>query len=159
MSADRSIALSPRQRLHKRAAKALVEAVGGVEAAAEFCRAGKSQLSDYGNANVATFMPSDVIADLEALVPEPAVTRMLARAAGCELLRLPEACSAGGPWAGFVAELAKEMGELVSGVCQDLADDNDLSPQEASRRLSDAADLVRVAVNLEAALKARADER
>ena len=62
MTAARDIALTPRQRLHKRAARELIEAVGGVEAAAQFCRAGKSQLSDYCNPNVATFMPIDVVA-------------------------------------------------------------------------------------------------
>lgn len=90
MSADRHATLSPRQKQHKKLARELIEAVGGVEAAASYCRAGKSQLSDYANVNVTAFMPSDVIEDLER-VSRPVLSRYLAGASGCALVALPAA--------------------------------------------------------------------
>lgn len=158
MTADRQSALGVRQRQHKKLARRLVEAVGGVEAAASFCRVGKSQLSDFGNENLLSFMPADVIDDLEALVADPLYTRWQARERGFAMVPLPDPHAPATRWSRFVAALGKEGGDLIAGICTDLDDDNDVTPAEARRRLGDAGELVRVAVELEAALKARAGE-
>lgn len=156
MSADRSATLSPRQQALKREAKGLVEAVGGVEAAAGYCRAGKSQLSDYGNRNVASFMPADVILDLEALT-EPLVTRLLARSAGFALVRLPSPDLADTIWSQRAAKLLKEGGDIVAGLGAALESGNEVEPAEAKDLLADAHELVAIAVEIEAALKRRAE--
>jgi hypothetical protein len=121
MTASRDAILSPRQRLHKRVARALIEAVGGLEAAAEFCRLGKSQLSDCCNPNLATFLPIDVVADLEALVPAPIVTRALARAAGGDFVAAPAAPAASG-WHEALAAVARETGHVTETLLAALAD-------------------------------------
>ncbi|HWT12269.1 MAG TPA: hypothetical protein VN231_05920 [Allosphingosinicella sp.] len=159
MTVDRSASLTARQRFHKVKARELVKRVGGLEDAADYCRLGKSQLSDCCNPNVVAFLPSDAVEDLEAVAGEPVMTRMQAREAGFGLVRLPDPGAAPTVWSGFIARLGREAGELIEGICTDLTDDNDVTPAEAGRRLADAADLVRVAVELEAALKTRAAAR
>jgi hypothetical protein len=83
--------LSPRQRGHAVKAQELIEAVGGLEAAALHCRIRKSQLGDCQSRNVAAFLPQDAIADLEAVAGAPIVTRHLAALSGHVLLPLPQA--------------------------------------------------------------------
>ena len=149
---------TPRQRAHKKAARTLIEKVGGCEAAALFCRLGKSQLNDCCNPARPAFMPSDVIADLEEVAGDPSYTRFLATLQAHALVRLPSPDTPETVFSALIARLAKEAGDLMAGVCHDLADDNEVSPREARRRLPDADELVRVAVELRAALNARADE-
>jgi hypothetical protein len=158
MSLDRNARLSPRQRAHKVAARTLIEAVGGVEPSAMHCRLGKSQLSDCCNPNVAAFMPSDAIADLEAVAGDPSYTRFLATLGGHELLRLPDPAAPETVFSALIGRLAKETGEITAGVCEDLVTGNDVSPAEARQRLKDADDMVRAAVELRAALQQRADQ-
>jgi hypothetical protein len=158
MTIDRTVRLTPRQLAHKRAARLLIEAVGGVEAASSYCRLGKSQLSDCCNRNVVAFMPTDVVEDLEAVAPEPAYSRFLARRQAHELVRLPDPSLPESQWSRLIGELAKEAGELTSGICADLATQNEVSREEAERRIPDGEDLVRVAVEFLCALRARAAE-
>ena len=81
----------------KRATRELVAATGGQEACIGFSRIKRHQaFSDYGSASeqhAATFMPADVIADLEGVTStkegHPLVTRELARQQGYQLVRLP----------------------------------------------------------------------
>jgi hypothetical protein len=58
----------------------------------------------------------------------------------------------------LLSELAKASGQLSAGILSDISSDNDISAPDAWRRLKDAGELVRVAVELEARLKARASE-
>lgn len=83
----------------------LIKACGGLEAAAEETRAGKSSLANYADsrdhtAAASMFAPIDVIADLEAAVGAPLVTKELARLAGYDLIPLEGAA------AGTLAPLA-----------------------------------------------------
>lgn len=162
MSADRTIIHPPELQAGKAATKALIRAFGGQEAAEAHTGKSQSQLSAYGGPNTPAFAPIDTVRALEACTHgqpgHPLVTRWLAREAGYGLVRLPDASAAPTQWSAFVAALAKEGGELMAGICDDLTSGNDVSPAEAKRRLDDAADLVRVAVEIEAALKARARE-
>lgn len=57
----------------KRATAETIKGVGGLEAAADFCRVGKSVLSDNQSPNRAdSFIAIDVVADLEPLARERA---------------------------------------------------------------------------------------
>jgi len=164
MSADvRDIAHPPHLQGAKEAFKALVRAYGGQEAAVEGgCGKSQSRLCDYGRPNTPDFAPIDVVDFLEARTHGapgwPHVTDWLCRRRGGVFLPLPDGEAPPGQWTGFVAALAEQAGGLTSGICTDLADDHDVTPAEARRRLGDAAELVRVAVSIEAALKARAEE-
>jgi hypothetical protein len=83
----------------KRRTDQLIDACGGLVAAAEETRAGKSSLANYSDsrehgAAATLWAPIDVIADLEKAAGEPLVTKELARLAGYDLL--PMAAAAGG---------------------------------------------------------------
>lgn len=54
------------RRRHASLARELIKLCGGLDEAAEACRVGKSQLSDYQNPQGDGFMPADVMVDLEA---------------------------------------------------------------------------------------------
>lgn len=161
MSDARSIVHPPELQAGKAASKALIRAFGGQEAAEAHTGKSQSQLSAYGGRNTPFFMPIDVVAALEGsthgLPGHPHVTRWLAREAGYGLVRLPDAKAPPTQWSGFIAQLGKEAGEVINGICTDLISENDVSPAEAATRLGDAADLVRIAIEIEAALKARAE--
>lgn len=162
MSTSRDIIHPPHLQAGKWASKALMRAAGGQEACEEYSGKSQGRLSSYGGPNTDAFMPIDVVASLEAVTHghpgHPHVTRWLAREAGYGLAPLPRPDLAGTKWGRLIARLGKEAGELIEGICTDLDDDNDVAPDEARRRIADAADLVRVAVEIEAALKARAAE-
>jgi len=69
----------------------LIEALDNQRRAARHTRVGQGHLSRYVSDNpdcAETFMPIDVVADLEANASEPFVTRRLAEIAGYELVRV-----------------------------------------------------------------------
>lgn len=164
MSADRSVLLTPRLQAGKVAFRELVDAFGGQVAAA--VETGKSQprISAYGLRNTDDFAPVDVVLRLEQSTHgshnHPQVTRWLARQTGFALVALPDPDAAStGKWGLLASRLARQSGELVGGICADLADDNDVSPPEAKARIDAASENVRIAVELEHALRVRALER
>jgi hypothetical protein len=160
MSHERDLVLTPRQQAAKAAFRDLVDAFGGQVAAAAETGRSQSRICAYGHRNMADFAPVDVVECLESRTDgtagHPHVTRWLARQQGYGLVRLPDPGANATSWGLLASRLAKEGGDLTSGICADLADDNDVSPAEARARLRDAAELVRVAVELEHALKLRA---
>lgn len=108
----------------------LVEAAGGVVAAAGGSRVGKTNLSDYGSINrLDVFAPADVIADLEASVGEPVVTRALARLAGYELYRLP-AAPAEVNWVRLLGEASADTGAVIVRLARALGDDGRVTAAE-----------------------------
>lgn len=120
------LTLSPGEQGLKAAAKRLVRAAGGVEAAAEESRPGKTQLSSYGNPHTPDFIPADAIADLEAVTHgtagHPIVTRHLAARAGYALVMLPQAEAGPEDWNAAVGALVRETGEAMERVAGILAD-------------------------------------
>lgn len=161
MSGDRDITLPPSLQAAKVATRDLVKSFGGQEAASAETGKSQSRICAYGHQNMADFAPLDVIDALEdrtvGLPGWPHVTRWLCRQRGGEFVQLPDPNVSAPSWGKLVASIAKEHGELTSGVIADL-DDNDISPAEARARLKDAAELVHSAVQLEHALKQRAAE-
>lgn len=126
--------------LLKAATRALVERLGGIEAAAAVpgCRVGKSVLaaayapSEPGSAAI------DVIAALEAAAGEPLVTAELARQAGCRLVPLVEAAESDALILGRLAASMAAGGRLADTVARALAD-GALSPTERAQAQADLA--------------------
>jgi hypothetical protein len=150
------VALPPAKQALKRASANLVKAVGGVEAAAEFCRVGKSQLANAGSINEpSSFLPLDVVIDLEAITQGtpgwPQVSRFLAARTGHVLVRLPEQVSADalidGP---ALAKLAKECGEALGALGRAVANGGsvDASEGRAMRLITELSEVIDVAAKL-----------
>lgn len=64
-------------RKHARLASDLITACGGLDEAAASCRVGKSSLSDYQNPVLTSYMPADVICDLEAYCGDAIYSRAM----------------------------------------------------------------------------------
>ena len=148
------------EQAQARAAKKLIEAVGGLEAASAYTGKSTSQLSRYCLRDRPDSMPVNVVQQLEDVTHghhgHPVMTRHLALASGYALVRLPDPMAPPTCWSQFVSILAKEGGDIMSGICMDLADDNDVSPHEAQKRLTDADELLDIAVQIRNALRERA---
>jgi hypothetical protein len=119
---------APDKQALKNASKRLGQAAGGIEAAANYCRVGKTLLGDYGSPNNETFMPVDVVADLEAVTHGtagwPLVTRMLAAEAGCALVELPKPTAPDANWFAQLGKLCSETGDVINRLGEALADGN-----------------------------------
>ena len=150
------------EQAQARAAKRLIESVGGLEAASAYTGKSTSQLSRYCLRHRPDSMPVSVVQALEDVTHgqagHPVMTRHLATAIGYALVQLPDPMAPPTCWSEFVSRLAKEGGDIMSGICADLADDNDVSPAEAKARLTDADELVDISVQIRKALKERARE-
>jgi len=114
----------------KAAARTLIKLAGGQESAASATRASHAMLSRYGHPDEAAFMPVDVLADLEADVGNPVVTRQLADLAGFLLVAKPPVGEADPAWIARLAALAKESGEAISKLGQALANGGTISADE-----------------------------
>lgn len=71
-------------RRHAYLARELIKACGGLVAAAGACRLSRSQLSSITDPATTSFMPADVMADLEAYCGEPLYSRALVEARPAE---------------------------------------------------------------------------
>jgi len=121
----------------KAAARALVKKAGGQESAAMVTRASHQTLSRYGLPDDATFMPVDVVADLEADVGAPVITRVLADLAGCLLIAKPAGDGTDPVWIARLSRLAKESGEAIAAIGHAL-EDGAITPEEIrDQRLRD----------------------
>jgi len=144
------------QRHIKRATRALVDAVGGGLRGAGLCRVRQQDLSDYGNRDQPQrFMPADVIADLEAVAGYPFVTQALAREAGFELVKLPEAdLGAGADWPVLLSRFAKEGGEVMAQIAIHAADGITASEVRKSNLIAEINEAMAILVNMKAAAMA-----
>lgn len=112
----------------KRDTKALIRAAGGVEAAASYSRTGKTAMGDYQNRNIDSYMPIDVVADLEAVTHDtagwPIITRRLATMAGGAFVELPEPGKLDSGWFEQIGQLAADHGKLSERLCAAAADNS-----------------------------------
>ncbi len=146
--------MTPEKRALKRATMETLRGVGGVEAAAAFCRPGKSQLSDYGNENRPdSFMPLDVIADLEPLARDregsPHILHLLCQMMGGVYVALPDTPVTTGRLLEMMSRLSAEFNDVTHAVCAGLAD-NDFCAADAMRLESQLDDVIRVAAGMRA---------
>jgi hypothetical protein len=133
VSTRHDLQLPLEQRRLKRAAKALVAAVGGTADAGEVAGMRQQKVSECTLPNVATFFTLDEALRLEeeAAGSEgwPQVTRALARHHGFALL--PTAAgAAAAAWHQSIAEVSREAGDVVAKIVQALADDGEVSARE-----------------------------
>jgi hypothetical protein len=128
--------MKPENLALKRATAEMLKGVGGLEAAAGFCRVGKSVLGDAQNPNCPDrFVTVDVVADLEPLAREregwPHVTTMLCRLMGGAFVPLPQGEIGREDLIGSLARLAKENGDIATAICAAVADGK-IEPAEAA---------------------------
>jgi hypothetical protein len=161
---SRTIQHSADKQALKVAAKTLVRAAGGQEAAAEASTRVKRQqaFSDYGLPNTPDFMPIDVVADLEAVAHGtagyPQVTRLLAARAGFALVALPSLdVAAVGDLHAAIGRYAKEQGEATGRACMALADGK-FCAADAHAVIPELDDAIEAAVTLRALLNHIAGE-
>lgn len=133
----------------KDATAELVEAAGGPKLAASVTRADPARLSRYGNRHEAMFAAIDMIADLEAEVGQPIVTRVLAELSGYQLV--PSKSSAADPehLARHLGEVANAAAGVLGAVGESVADGN-VTGRELDTIEQRAADLEREAAELRA---------
>lgn len=123
----------------KAATRRLLDAAGGLVSASMACRAGKTSLGRFGSVNDEQFMPADVIADLEADIGEPVVTRELARLAGYKLvpIRADQSSPPDDP-ALMATRIVRELGEYAAAVeAMDADGRRDVHELEACRDAMD----------------------
>lgn len=128
--------MTPERLALKRAFAETIKGVGGLEAAAQFCRVGKSVLGDAQNINCPDrWAPLDVIADLEPLARDrqgwPHITRALCRELGGTFVLLPAAPFGCGNFLRSAGQLGSEAADVTSGICTALADDGQIDAEEA----------------------------
>lgn len=151
-----------RQRL-KLAARDLVRAVGGQVDATGHSRIKRhQQFSAYGSnsaEHAETWMPADVVADLESVCRgaegHPHVTRELARQQGYILVRLPDPGASADGLRQSVLELSRELGDVAGAIADALAD-LQCHPREAQRILDEVNQLDAASSSLRSQLMALA---
>lgn len=133
----------------------LIDRAGGLEAAAGFCRPGKSTLHRYQStaaADAECFAPIDVVRDLERLVGAPIVTHFLASEADHVLIAKPRLSAvATGDVHAAIARCVRECGEAQSTTLMAMADQK-LSHAEAVEALREIDDAIESKLMLRALL-------
>jgi hypothetical protein len=119
--------MRPERIALKLATGEMIKGVGGLEAAAGFCRVGKSVLGDAQNVNCPDrWATIDVVADLEPLTRDregwPHVTRALCHLMGGVFVTVPESAPVREDLIGSVGRLAKEAADVTQAVCAMVAD-------------------------------------
>lgn len=145
----------------KRATAEMIKGVGGVEAAAGFCRVGKSTLSDAQNyRRPDVFIALDVVFDLEPLARDrtgwPHITRELCTAMGGVFVPLPEAQATRADLLALLATKARESSELTAAfIACCTTDDADPATRAAAARraIKELDDVVMVAMTMRAELE------
>ena len=150
--------MTPEQISLKRATGEMIKGCGGLEAAAAFCRVGKTVLGDNASTSRSdSFVAIDVVQDLEPLARArdgwPHVTRALAAAMGFALVQLPDAIPQGRDLLLWLAKLSKEHGDVAHSVCAALADHR-VEGSEATAIRRQLREQIEVAVQLDAVLAA-----
>ena len=130
----------------------LVGRIGGLEAAASFCRVGKSTLARYASivqADAECFAPIDVVRDLEALAGEPIVTATLCAMADGVFVAIPNTPAGTGDLLAMMSALSGEFNDTTRVVCAGLADGK-FCPVDAAKLERELDDVIRVAVGMRA---------
>lgn len=128
---------APEARPFKTLTRALIERLGGLDAAAATVRLGRSRLADCQHLHTEAVLPVDVVARLEAVAGEPLITAELARRAGCVLV--PVQPIAEGEDAEMMAHIGREVGEVFAAYAAGMRDGSLCGEDRAglSRELGD----------------------
>ncbi|WP_230769514.1 phage regulatory CII family protein [Sphingomonas sp. Leaf4] len=139
-------------RMLKERTSELVARVGGLEAAANFCRVSKTALGRYTSQSPADadyFAPVDVVRCLETAAGEAIVTAHLASEAGGVFVAVPDVSASGADLLQLLSEQSRESSELTSAICTGLAD-GILTGAEGRRIMREAEQLAAVAMRMRA---------
>lgn len=153
--------LTVRQQRLKAAAKDLVGAVGGIEAAADVLGKGKTTIGRWVNINDEDYsMPVEAVAALERVTHgtpgHPQVTRELCRLAGGVFVPLPDGVASNGELRAGVMHLSSELGDVAREIDKALGDGKVCVREEtAIHRQID--DLIAKAVELKQAVTLSVD--
>lgn len=148
------------QRL-KVAARALVGAAGGIEAAADILGKGKSTVARWQSINDEDYsMPIDAVAALEAVthgtIGAPQVTRELCRLAGGVFVPLPDIDIADDCLRGGVMQISTELGDVARELNSALGDGR-ITVRERESVVREINDLIGKAVELRQLVELSAD--
>ena len=148
--------MTPEALALKRATQDMIKGVGGLEAAAGFCRVGKTVLGDNQSINRAeSFVAIDVVAALEPLARDrdgwPHVTHALCAAMGGTFVALPETPASRGDVLALLATQSREHGELMQALCSALSG-GDLNAASIANAKAETRDVIRSAAAILAAL-------
>ena len=132
--------MKPERIALKLATSEMVKGVGGLEAAAAFCRVGKSVLGEAQSINCPDrFVAIDVVADLEPLSRDregwPHVTRALCLQMGGVFVPVTHNVVALGDLIGSVGRLAKEAADVTQAICGAVADGDVNAAEIAAARI------------------------
>jgi hypothetical protein len=159
MNGDRTLTLAPHLQGGKVAFAELVDAFGGQAKAAAETGKGQSRISSYTLRNTPDFAPLDVIDRLEDRTVGqqgwPHVTAWLCQRRGGVFVPLPDSSGPPMPIVTLVSDLVRAVGQLGPALL-----DLGAAPTagEAWRRLGDADDVVRIAVQIQRQLQLLASE-
>lgn len=150
--------MTPDDLALKRATGEMIKGVGGVEASAEWCRVGKSVLSDNQSPNKPdSFAAIDVVAALEPLARArdgwPHVTQALCQRMGGVFVPVPEVPPGRRDLCALLGEQAKESSDLTRALAKALGDGR-VDPHETAEPRREAWQLMQVAATIVAALDA-----
>ncbi|WP_423606170.1 phage regulatory CII family protein [Sphingomonas sp. MS122] len=158
MTEAREISLSVPDQGLKKASAALIRAFGGQVAVGETFGRAQSRYSDAGSRSTGVFLTVREVAELEdqtaGAAGHPIVTRTLAKRQGFELVSLPDALPAAGDLLQLAAKVAKEGGDVISGIGAALAD-GAFCGRDAAAIVGEADQLIHAAVTLRAIALAR----
>lgn len=101
-------------------------------------RVAPSHISEYGNIAHSMFVPIDVAVEIDRAAKQPVILRAMAERLGYDLVPREQSSTVQSLTAA-AGNLAREAGELVSTAIE-VGSDGKLSPNEAKRILSEAAD-------------------
>ncbi|MCF3935049.1 hypothetical protein L1787_16720 [Acuticoccus sp. M5D2P5] len=138
----------------KAACRDLVRAVGGVTRAAAITRLDAARISRACSPNDSSFLPIDVIADLEAHAEDPIVTRTLASLSGFTVIPDEATRPAGSPLQ-HLAAVAKEHADVVSSISNAYAD-GEFDADEISAAQDEVREAMEALANLNQALAEKA---
>jgi hypothetical protein len=145
---------APRHANHetlKAATRREIKTAGGIEAAAEASRVGKSEMSNYQSDNSTRFMPIDVLADLMAANRTTNVLETLASIVDCSIF--PNNV-AGRNLTGDVAALAEHAASLFHHFARE-CDSSDISKTTLAQLERDLAQVVASAMHARAIIRER----
>jgi hypothetical protein len=140
----------------KQAAKRLIKACGGLEAASMITRVGHSELARYYTHEERLFMPIDVAADLEAIASNPVITQALAHMQGYALIQLQpqETADPNNHWTTQLALLGQETASLLKQVGVALSEHGTLTAHAINHQhlMMHIDNLIQAAMQLKAAM-------
>lgn len=142
----------------KLATQAMIKGVGGLEAAADYSRLGKSRLGECQSHNHQdSFAPIDVVATLEPLARErsgwPHVTRALCRRMGGMFVERPDVRATGADLLQLLGKHAQESADVSRAICEAVADGK-VEPKEARRVRAEVAQAMELLATIDAELAA-----